>query len=196
MSVLSLFGATAHTVVRVQAYRLEESTRLSLKGTTNVNAFSCDCQERYQENTVEAQIEGGHVRFKRAELLMRPAMFNCHNRKIEADLQKALKADQYPTIKVALTEAWIDAKCLNGGCKDWFDVSARVEITLAGNTRNEHIAAKAKTLGNNRIQIYGQKALQMTAFGVTPPEAMFGMIKVNDWINFHFDLTVAVRNNS
>lgn len=196
MSALSLAGATAFTVVRVKTYRLEETSKLYLKGTSNVNAFTCECQERYQENTIEAEINGGHVRFRRAELLMRPAIFNCHNRKIEADLQKALKADQYPTLRVALTETWIDPKCLEGGCTDWFDVSAKVQITLAGNTRNEHIAAKAKSLGNNRFQISGSKALQMTAFGVTPPEAMFGMIKVNDWINFHFDLSVAVRNNS
>ena len=196
LSLFALFGASAHTVLRIKSYQLEETSKLYLKGTTNINAFTCECQERYQENTVEAEINGGHVRLRRAELMMRPAMFNCHNRKIETDLQKALKADQHPGIKIALTEVWIDPKCLEGACKDWFDVSAKVQITLAGNTRSEHLAAKAKSLGNNRFLISGSKALQMTAFGVTPPEAMFGMIKVNDWINFHFDLSVAVRNNT
>lgn len=171
-------------------YQIEDGSRLYLSGTSNVNSFTCDCEDRHAGRTLDTQINGGHARFSQAELQLSSRNFNCHNRKIDADMQKALKADQYPHIKVALVEAWQDAKCLNGGCKGWFDVQAKVHVTITKVTREEYIPAQARVLGPNRFQIRGEKALQMSAFGVNPPEALFGMIKVNDWISFHFDLIV------
>jgi len=50
-------------------------------------------------------------------------------------------------------------------------------------------------LGPNRFQLRGEKWLKMSSFGIIPPEAMFGMIKVNDDITFHFDLVVVVDEN-
>jgi hypothetical protein len=107
-------------------------------------------------------------------------------------MQKALKADQYPFIKISLVDTWQDPKYLDGTCKEWFDVQANVNVTITHVTRLQSIPAKARIIGPNRFQLRGESALQMTAFGISPPEAMMGMIKVNDWISFHFDLTIVV----
>jgi hypothetical protein len=56
------------------------------------------------------------------------------------------------------------------------------------------IPAKAKLTGTNQFLLRGESALQMSTFGINPPEAMFGMIKVNDWISFHFDLNILVED--
>lgn len=181
-----------HSAGMKKKYHIEDGSRLYLKGTSNVNSFTCDCEDRHDPKVLEAETNGGYARFRNADITLRSKNFNCHNRKIDADMQKALKADQYPNIKVVLVDTWQDAKCLNGQCKDWFNVQAKVNITIANVTHQESIAAKAKVIGTNRIQLQGEKALQMSAFGIAPPEAMFGMIKVNDWISFHFDLFVNV----
>jgi hypothetical protein len=53
--------------------------------------------------------------------------------------------------------------------------------------------AKVKIIAPDRLLVRGEKALQMSTFGVHPPEALFGMIKVDDWITFHFDLILTVE---
>lgn len=192
-SILGIFlvcGTSIHTTGIKKRYQIEDGSKLLLKGSSNVNTFTCDCQDRYTEQVLEADRTAGHAHFRNASLRLKSTNFNCHNRKIDCDMQKALKADQYPYIQVALADTWMDAKCFDGTCKDWFDVQAKVNITITKVCKEESIPARARVLGPGRFQLQGEKALQMSAYGVDPPEAMFGMIKVNDWITFHFDLIV------
>ena len=186
-------GSTSlYSTFEKKRYSIEPGSRFYLNGTSNVNAFTCDCDDEYPGQILEVERNGGYSRFRHVELALKTKNFDCHNRKIEVDMQKALKADQFPYIKVALIDTWQNPKYLDGTCKDWFDVQANVNITITGVTKMQTIPAKAKILGPNRFELRGENALQMSAFGITPPEAMFGMIKVNDWITFHFDLIVVV----
>lgn len=190
---LMLAGSAAkYTPPSKKKYRIEDGSKLYLKGTSNVNTFNCDCEDQYKEQVMEAEYHGGYARFKNAELVLQSKNFDCHNRKIDADMQKALQADRFPHIKIALVDTSQDPKCLNGGCKDWFDVKANVNIRITNVTKSEFVTAKAKVLGPNRVQVVGEKAIQMSAYGIKPPEAMLGMIKVNDWISIHFDMVVQV----
>lgn len=173
-------------------FHIQEESRLYLKGTSNVNSFACECQDQFEGKTAEVERNGGYTRFKNVELWLKSANFDCKNRKIDTDMQKALKSGQFPYIKIALVESWQNPKCLDGSCKDWFDVQAKVNITITNVTKTMSIPAKARILAPNRFLLRGESALQMSSFGISPPEAMFGMIKVNDWISFHFDLNVVV----
>lgn len=176
-------------------YQIESESKLYLKGTTNVNTFSCDCTDRFPYKYLEAESQGGHTRYKNAGIRITVGNFNCRNRKIEADLQDAMKADKYPYISIDLAETWQDEKCLNGGCKDWFDVQAKVRITITNITKERSVAARAKVIGKNRFQLRGEESMNMSEFGIHPPHAMFGLIKVNDLITFCFDLTVQAGEN-
>jgi hypothetical protein len=175
--------------------RIEDQSRLYLQGTSNVNSFTCDCEDRFEPLLIEAELNNGYSRFRNAGLSLGVKKLNCKNRKIDTDLQKALLADQYPDIRVSLVDTWQNTKCTDGSCYNWFDVQANVMITIAGVSSKEFIRAKARMLGPNRFQLRGEKWLKMSSFGIIPPEAMFGMIKVNDDITFHFDLVVVVDEN-
>lgn len=193
IAAIFLTGSTdVDTNSAKKRYHIKEGSKLYLKGTSNVNAFTCDCEDQYTQQTLEIERSGGYARFRNVELLLKSKNFDCHNRKIDCDMQKALQADQYPYIKVALIDAKQDVKCLDGGCKDWFEVQAKVNITIKDVTKERVIPAKARILGPNRFQLQGAHTLQMSTYGIHPPEAMFGLIKVNDVIAFHFDLIVHV----
>lgn len=185
-----LLGNT--TASEKKRFTIEQGSRLYLKGTSNVNSFACDCPDQYAVQMLEVERNGGYARFRHVDLLLKSRNFDCHNRKIDADMQKALKADQFPYIKVTLEDSWQNPECLEGKCKDWFEVKANVQITITGVSKRQFIPAQARMIGPGRFQLRGESALQMSAFGITPPEAMFGMIKVNDWITLHFDLMVLV----
>ena len=180
------------TATDKKRYYIESGSRLYLKGTSNVNEFTCDCEDQYARQVLELERNGGYARFHNVDLLLKSKNFDCHNRKIDNDMQKALQSSQYPYIKVSLVDTWQDVKCLQGGCKDWFNVQANVNITITNVTKKQSIPGQAKVLGPKQFQLRGEHALQMSTYGITPPEAMFGLIKVNDWITFHFDLIVTI----
>ncbi len=190
IGIVCLMGNT--TAFEKKRYHIESSSRLYLKGTSNVNAFTCDCEDQYAGQILEVERKGGYARFRNVDLLLKSKNFDCHNRKIDNDMQKALKTKHFPYIKISLVDTWQDSKCLDGDCKDWFDVQANVNITITDVTKLQSIPAKARMLAPGRFQLLGQNALQMSAFGIDPPEAMMGMIKVNDWITFHFDLIILI----
>jgi hypothetical protein len=196
--VLMLFlGLSGSAIMPVSGIKKKISiltgSKLYLSGTSNVNKFNCDCIDQYPDQILEAINSGGYVQFAKGGLQIKTRKFDCHNRKIDADMQKALDAEHFPCIQVSLIDALQDVKCLHGGCKDWFDIQANVHITLKETTKKEFLYAKAKVLGPNLFQVRGEKALQMSAYGINPPEALFGMIKVNDEIIFKFDLILSVE---
>lgn len=188
-----LAGGTArHDAYTKIRYQLDDDSRLYLKGTSNVNTFICDCQDRFDTQVIETEHKAGITKYRYAELRMRTQTFNCHNRKIDSDMHKALKADRFPLIKVALLETRQPPHCLEGNCPDWFDVQAKVAITITDATRTETLPARARIIGPNRFQIRGNKMLAMTDFGIAPPQAMLGLIQVNNAIAIYFDLTIQV----
>ena len=149
-------SSTDHMTIDKRRYQIEDGSRLYLKGTSNVNSFTCDCEDQYAGQVLEVERKGGHARFRNVDLLLKSKNFDCHNRKIDNDMQKALKTSQFPYIKISLVDTWQDPKCLDGGCKDWFDVQANVNITITNVTKLQSIPAKAKVLGPNRFQLRGQ----------------------------------------
>ncbi len=175
-------------------FTIERESKLYLSGSTNVNSFTCHCEDRFNRQLFTVEKSSSQAHFSNTGLQIRADNFNCRNRKIETDMEKALKADQFPNIKIALMETHQSDRCLEPGFKDWFDVQAKVSITITNVTHTETIQAKAKCEGVNRFRLIGKTDLRMSKFGVTPPEAMFGMIKVNDDITFNFDLIVLIED--
>lgn len=190
-AVLCLYGWQTPDSVK-KRFQIDQESQLYLKGTTNVNTFTCDCTDRFPLKSFEVENQEGYAHYQHAGVRLDTRNFNCHNRKIETDLQKAMKSEIFPYISISLVESWQDPKCATGDCPDWFVVKAKVRITITNVTKEHIILGKAKKIGPNRFQLMGEKALQMSEFGIDPPHAMFGMIKVNDWITFHFDLNVQI----
>jgi hypothetical protein len=189
-----LFGMAAHQVPATKRFQIEDNSKLYLSGTSNVNSFTCDCGDRFYTQSLEVEHQGGHAQFQHADLTMRAGKFDCHNRKIDQDMQKALRAREYPLIRIALKESWYNTQHLDRNSHEWFSVKAKVDITITKVRKEHQILAKARMLDHNRVQLRGEKALNMSDFGIEPPEALFGMIKVNDEIVFHFDLIVRIED--
>ncbi|MCC7245440.1 MAG: YceI family protein [Saprospiraceae bacterium] len=175
-------------------FTIERESKLYLNGSTNVNHFTCHCEDRFNRQMFTVEKRSNQANFTNTGLQIRSDNFNCRNRKIEADMEKALKANQFPNIKISLLETKQDVRCLDPNFRDWFDVQAKVSITITNATKTETIQARARCEGNNRFRLIGKTDLRMSNFGVAPPEAMFGMIKVNDDITFNFDLVVLVED--
>ncbi|MBK9336415.1 MAG: YceI family protein [Lewinellaceae bacterium] len=175
-------------------YSIVKPSRLYLQGTTNVNTFACDCEDQFISQELQVESGGAVSKFRNARLSMTTRKFNCKNAKMDRDMHKALQADTYPKIRIDLQEARYNPEHLKGAGTAWFDVDAKVQITITGVTKERHIKAQARKIIQNQFALKGSESLQMSEFGIDPPEALFGMIKVNDLIAFHFDLVIQIED--
>jgi len=196
--VLGIFGTSASLIApgflpEKKRYAIIKPSRLFLKGTTNVNRFTCDCEDQFVPQELEVEVGDATSRFQNTRLGMTTRKFNCKNRKMDRDLQKALNAEEYPKIFIDLLETRYNPEHLKNLETGWFELEAKVNLTIAGVTKVKRIKAQARRTSENQFALKGAEAVQMSEFGIDPPTAMFGLIKVDDLITFHFDLTIQVE---
>lgn len=178
-------------------YKILPGSRVYLEGTTNVNKFKCDCGNDFETTVYRIkQIVRNRMEFSNTILLMPIIYFDCKNRKMDRDLQKALKAEQYPQVRIDLETITVsEASLASNDGTNWTHAKAEVSITLAGVTQRHEILVKGKKGPEFQYLFSGNKSMKMTDFNITPPEALFGMIKVNDQITFYFDLLLQLDHH-
>ncbi|WP_424493066.1 YceI family protein [Salinimicrobium sp. GXAS 041] len=163
------------------------SSKLTIKGDTNIKAFDCDFDMQYlqKENNIKYIIdEPRHVRFKNAILTLNTNGFDCGSRAINKDFHKLIQSEKYPQILIELLEI----RQQKTGT-----ANAVVIITIAG-TRKEHTFPVKFSNGDNGdiLNIEGTLLLDIKDFKLEPPRKLFGMIVVKDEIEILFDLQVKI----
>jgi len=103
---------------------------------------------------------------------------------------KALKADNAPEIIFALITP---VKSIPAGGSG-HDIAAKVNLTIAGETKAIDMTVSAIAQGQGSITFEGSKTIKMTDYGIKPPVALFGTMKTGDEITIHFK-TVFVKSN-
>ena len=109
---------------------------------------------------------------------------------MERDMRASLKANEFPTISFVLNQ--LSSIEPAGGADAHGQPGLRIrgvgDLTVAGATRRTSIEA---TVTHNAAGIYAahaQVTLSMSDFGITPPTALFGLIKAGNTITVAFDL--------
>lgn len=102
---------------------------------------------------------------------------------------KALKGDQFPEITFNLVEPIDNIGC---GGSPYF-VTAKGSLTIAGVNREITMPMKF-VLENNLIIVEAEQQVKMTEYGVTPPTALFGLIKTGNIITLNFKTTFLANN--
>jgi hypothetical protein len=178
-------------VNRERAYILKES-ELTLIGESNVKPFSCECEEEFEPVSYElSQHCDGHYVFKGTQLRVPVRTLDCGNRIMNKDLYEALKAETYPEIIIQPIELHLPLELTPQA--GWVSFTAEATIALAGRAKTVTLPVKARHTSNTQFQIRSRKTLCMLDFGIAPPTAMGGLIKVKEEIDIHLDLLVEIR---
>lgn len=195
-ALLVAFGLTGFVEAPMlrYVYTIEEGSRLIIQGSSNVNSFDCIGRSDFPATafTLTSNAAGDTLRFSNAVLYLRTKHLDCDNAKMNQDLCDALKAGEFPYIKVELHGAMLLSGSLaeTGG---WANLKALATLTITDSKKRVVMGVKAQRLANGRFRFVSSKDLRMTDFGVQPPQVMLGLIKVNNAIRIHFDLTAQTR---
>lgn len=110
----------------------------------------------------------------------------CGNRQMERDMYRALRADQNPAIefRFASLASGVDHDIDAGRYRATIDGV----LTLAGAKRTVKIPVEAQRVARDSFRLRARLPLRMTDFRITPPTALFGMVKAKDDLVVQFDL--------
>jgi hypothetical protein len=105
----------------------------------------------------------------------------CNDDIVSNRFREALKYKEYPEIHFNMHAYVLEE-----------DGKAEVKgkFTIAGMTRDVDLEAKLTPLPQNALSIAGNLEILMTDYGIEPPEALFGLVKVRDNISVKFDLNI------
>ena len=125
------------------------------------------------------------------DLTIPVATLRCGNRQMERDMYRALRSQAHPAIEFRFTE-------LVGGVSHDIDrgtyrATIAGELTLAGAKRTIRVPVEATRLAPHRFRLRARLPLRMTDFRITPPTALFGIVKAKDDLVVNFDLVLEKR---
>ncbi len=186
---LILWAGVAHFAETT--YYIDASSKLTLDGSSNVNKFTCACNDQFPENTLRFDLSDGgkSARFFNAHLNLRTKSLDCGNAQMNKDMYKTLRADQHPNIRIELTRTQLqEASSLS--THEWTPLKATSSLTISGVSKPVVFEVKAKRLSKDRIRLVASKDVLMTDFNIEPPTAMLGLIKVNNTIRLNLDLII------
>lgn len=187
LTLIATWFLSTTTQVNTTFFQIEQGSKLSIKGITNVTDFTCKCEELFPKIQVNINKKGNKAQFEKTALSIRAKKLDCGNKAMNSDMYQTLKADDFPNIQIELLESEITA--LND---NWATLQASANLTIAGVTRKESFTIQAKKNDGFQYRLKGCKSIKMTDYGMTPPRPMLGLIKVKDLITLDLDLTISI----
>ena len=175
-------------------FSIVPGSRITVDGSTNVNLFSC-----FSENTVahspvlvtpssshtSATLEGAVIKTKTQTL-------DCANAAMNENLYDALHSESYPYIIVEITEVRsADGKPLS--FTKGQDLVTKLNLTLAGRKKMNTVYLNVVNEGSGNYHFIGSHKITLSSYGIDPPKAFFGLVKVDDNITVQFNLVVHVE---
>ncbi len=173
-SIAALHAASAQTF-----FTAANGSKLWLEGSSNVNSFSCA--------TFAVDGSGELLRNDSLKVSISVSVrsMDCGNAVMNNDMYEAMRADSFPSIRYEL----ISARTLSAD-------TASMMIQAHGIMRIKEVSQRIEmpvilqSVDRSTIRVRGRKRLAMSDFRISPPSALFGLIKANDELTVHFDLIV------
>ena len=184
---------------------------LVLEGRSNVAAWRCSGRSMTGEMTIATTLDKVNEVIDRVEdgnigawmsnpaagqftapqftLSIPIASLRCGGgRPMERDLMHALKGERFPSIEFHLDG--VRGPIEHDLDEHLYRSSIGGRLSLAGSTRTLTLPIAAERLTRTRFRLRAELPVHMSDFGVTPPTAMFGLIKADDALTVRFDLVL------
>jgi len=164
------------------AYVTVGAPEIIIAGTSNVHDWEEKVETLNGSGMITWNADGS---FNLSSLIIKidcKAIKSSHGSLMDGKTYDALKADKFPTIIYKLTTPLINIKPSASG----ITVNTVGQITIAGVTKP--ISMQVRIIGSSSGQLVfeGTKMIKMSDFGVSPPTAFMGAMKVGDTVTLTF----------
>jgi len=159
-----------------------EGSSLEVIGHTNVKGFTCEYSglQVCEDIQIDVTRSNNTYSFQNCGIEINTCNFDCGRNGINKDFQDLLKADDYPTLKISLSEV----KPIDDD-----SVSVTTAITITNVTLNYTYKLQYNT-HENVVEVRGILPINITDFKLHPPTKFMGMVKVKEQIELDVDLRI------
>lgn len=176
-------------------FLINYSSSLYLEGSTNVNSFTCSVAEYQSQKNIEVFQTSSNccnLRFRHLALMVSVPKLDCGKNGINRDLQKTLKADEYPYIQIQILSAEVNEDTTRMKTQEGMTAEALAEVTIANTTQKATLHLIVRKTGTNKYSFSGKVPLKMTQFGLEPPTVLLGLVSVKDqiYVSLEMDITL------
>ncbi|MFD0931574.1 YceI family protein [Psychroflexus salinarum] len=184
---LSLFSLLLHRDIenRVEV-EIKEGSHLYIKGTSNVNRFTCDYLKPIKPNSFTLSyedIKNGWI-IEDAQLQLESTSFDCGGRRINKDFEELVKSSQFPSIQIEVFEIIPEKSKLQ----------ANIKVSIAGVTKSLPVFVTLEK--GEDITYTSVLKLNIEDFNLDTPTKMMGLIKVHEEISIHVNLRLGLSVKS
>lgn len=192
LCIIFLFTLSTNNSFKV-VYKIDAKSRLYLNGKTSINNYECYCTDEFVAANLQGTFndETGITSFSNCTLYIKTSLLSCKNKLMNRDMHKALKAEEYPYIEIALHDAWQPNKNSKLNLNTWYPFTANITLTIAGISKKTQINVQVNKLSNHLYRLVACKDLLMSDYKVKP-RTPFNMIKIEDKVSINFDMMVVV----
>lgn len=168
---------------KAASYIIENNSKISINGTTNVSTFDCILNFTNVKSNITAiyQISENKIKFHEAKLKLANSSFDCGNKSINKDFLEMLSTDNYPNIILDLKEITKNPNNKN-------EFLALVSISLAGCSKFYSVWLNSEW--DNSLKAKGILKLKLSDFNLKPPKKILGLIVVEDTLEINLDLNI------
>ena len=164
------------------------SSRVWITGASNIRRFTCRAQNVTGAIDLRARAArdstiGGDNLATSPSVLVAVTTVDCGIDRMNQHLRETLDSERFPTIEFRLATYEVD-------------FSARTAIarligstTIHGVTRPVETVAQVRADSLGAVRVIGTYAVRMSDFGVQAPRRFGGLLRVNDRVLVHFDVT-------
>jgi polyisoprenoid-binding protein YceI len=176
LSFISLTG----TFAQAQSLKLNPKTfSMTIFGTTNVHNFQSKVTQASGDLVVNTSKQ-----IQSLEVGIPVKSIKSNEKLMDKKTYEAFNETKNPTITFRMLE--VNSLQVTG---DDINVTITGNLTMAGTTKKVILKSTGKITKPGVYEFKGSIALKMTEYGMKPPTAMLGVMKVGDAITLKYDVT-------
>lgn len=162
-----------------QTFKTDAKTsKIEIDGTSNIHDWTINA-ERFQANLSVQKEDSKILNIQSLELKLVAASLKSGKSGMDKNTYKALNTDKYPNITFQLSE--------KAAIKTNTTAVLKGVLKISGKTQHVTIPVKVEEK-DDKIHLTGNHEIDMTAYGIEPPTAMFGTISTGEKVTVKFNL--------
>ena len=171
---------------------LEKSSILTIHGSTNLLTFKLiQGGDKIMNKPLEltATRQANKYMLSKNKLSITVENFKSDNIIAQAEFYKLMQTQKYPTLKIQLNH--FESETTDNPAQ-FTKGNALLSFTITGVTKQYLFPVSISTKGN-LVTVTGRKRMTIKDFGLVPPVAMLGIVRVSEWIEIDLKIICKVE---
>ncbi len=168
---------------------ISSDSSLEVRGSTNVNKYSCTIPHYDQADTLQVVRSAFGIGLS-GSLTLSIENFDCHNLMMTKELQKTLKSKEFPNIYIQ----FLSLNELPMLSVTPLPVYGLVDIKLAGYLKRYKVNYQISKDLRGVIHLVGTRTVNFSDFALIPPKKLGGLVRSEDELTVVFNLNIRSIN--